>query len=169
MKKYLFFLLMPLLLPAAALADSLPDGFQGLPWGAAVTALPNAKKIAETPHYQCYRTGDGNGSVAEAAVSNMRWCFSGGRFYFAQMEFKGQQAQEALLADAKAKWGEPKLAQRFTEAFVWGGPEDGVYVELEYSKIDSRGTLAFVYLPIYSETQAAAKRERAKPRMGSGF
>ncbi len=169
MKKYLLALLFPFLLPAAVLADSLPDGFQGLPWGAAVTALPNAKKIAETSQYQCYRTGDGNGSVAETAVSNMRWCFSGDRFYFAQMEFNGQQAQQALLADAKAKWGEPKLAQRFTEAFVWGGPEDGVYVELEYSKIDSHGTLAFVYLPIYSETQAAAKRERGKPRMGSGF
>ncbi len=169
MKKYLLASLMSLLLPTAAMADSLPDGFQGLPWGAAVAALPNAKKIAESSQYQCYRTGDGNGTVAEAAVSNMRWCFNGDRFYFAQMEYNGQQSQEALLAYAKAKWGEPKMAQRFTEAFVWGGPEDGVYVELEYSKIDSRGTLAFVYLPIYSETQAAAKRERGKPRMGSGF
>lgn len=169
MKKFLLVLLLPLLTSAAAFAEALPDGFQGLPWGAAVSALPDAKKLTETVHYQCYRNGDGTGTVAGVAVSNMRLCFSGDRFYFAQMEFNGQQAQATLLADAKAKWGEPKPAQRFTEAFVWGGPDDGVYVELEYSKIDSRGTLAIVYLPIYSETQAAAKRERSKPRMGSGF
>lgn len=165
MKKLLFVLLMPLV----ALAASLPDGFQGIPWGAPVATLPDAKKISETPSYQCYRNGDGTGSMADAAVSNLRWCFSGDRFYFAQMEFDGQDSQQKLFAYAKAAWGEPKPGQRFTEAFVWGGPEDGVYVELEFSKIDNRGTLAIVYLPIYSETQTAAKRERVKPRMGSGF
>ena len=156
-------------MPVLAIAGSLPDGFQGIPWGSPVATLPNATKIAETPSYQCYRRGDGAGSVAEAAVSNLRWCFSGDRFYFAHMEFNGQQSQEKLLAYAKAAWGEPKLGQRFTESFVWGGPEAGVYVELEFSKIDNRGTLAFVYLPVYAETQEVAKRERTKPRMGSGF
>lgn len=173
MKKFLLVLVGPLfaslMVSTVTAAAALPDGFQGLPWGSAVAALPNAKIITENPHYQCYRTGDGSASVAEAAVSNVRWCFSGDRFYFAQMEFNGLQAQEKLLAYAKAAWGEPKLGQRFTESFVWGGPADGVYVELEFSKIDNHGTLAFVYLPVYSETQEAAKRERVKPRMGSGF
>lgn len=165
MKKFLLVLLMPM----AALAASLPDGFQGLPWGAAVATLPYATKIAETSSYQCYRSGDGTSSVAEAAVSNLRWCFSGDRFYFVQMEFTSQQSQEKLLAYAKTAWGEPKPGQRFTEAFVWGGPDAGVYVELEFSKIDNRGTLAYVYLPVYNQTQETAKRERTKPRMGSGF
>lgn len=162
-------LLLVLLMPVMALAADLPDGFQGIPWGAAVATLPDAKKISETPSYQCYRSGDGTGKVAETTVSNLRWCFSGDRFYFVQMEFTGQQSQQKLLAYAKEAWGEPKIGQRFTEAFVWGGPDAGVYVELEFSKIDNRGTLAYVYLPVYSETQEAAKRERGKPRMGSGF
>jgi hypothetical protein len=44
-----------------------------------------------------------------------------------------------------------------------------VYVELEYSKGDDRGTLAYVYLPIYRETQEANRQERARSRPGAGF
>jgi hypothetical protein len=165
MKKFILLLLLPL----SAMAASLPDGFQGIPWGAAAAKLAEGKKISGSSQYDCYRIGDGKAVVAEAAVSNLRLCFNQDRFYFAQMEYAGEEMYQKLLAYGKASWGEPKPGQRFTEAFVWGGPQEGVYVELEFSKIDGRGTLAYVYLPIYQETQEVAKRERTKPRAGSGF
>lgn len=163
-----FFLLL-LISPLLAMAADLPQGFNGLPWGAPLASLPNAQKLAESKLFQCYRSGDGSASVANTNVANVRLCFAGDRFYFAQMEFTGQQAYEQLLAYGKATWGTPKPGQRFTDAFVWGGPEQGVYVELEFSKIDDRGTLVHVYLPIYKETQEASRPDRSKLRPGSGF
>ncbi|MGB4345774.1 MAG: hypothetical protein WBJ21_05190 [Burkholderiaceae bacterium] len=158
-----------LLVSGLAAAGNLPEGFAGLPWGAPLAALPNAQQIAGTQQYQCYRTGDKTSVIAGADLSQARLCFSDDRFYFAQMEFSGQDNQDNLLAYGKAMWGEPKLGQRFTDAYVWGGPQEGVYIELEFSKNDDRGTLAYVYLPIYKQTQEAAKAQRAKPRPGSGF
>ncbi len=165
MKTFLLLALLPLQL----LAASLPDGFEGLPWEAPVSRLADARKLAETKAYQCFRSGEGQSRVGDTQVSNLRLCFSGDRFYFAQMEFVGQKAYESLLAHAKSSWGEGRSGQRFTETHVWGGGEEKVYVELEFSKLDDRGTLALVYLPIYRETQEATRQERARARPGAGF
>ncbi len=168
--------LAPVLLLAAqglavppALAGALPDGFDGLRWEAPVAQLPDAKKLAETPLYACYRSGDGAATVATAPVSNLRLCFANDRLYFVQMEFGGRDAYEALLAHGKSSWGEGRSAQRFTETQVWGGGDEAVYVELEYSREDNRGTLAFVFLPVFRETQEAGRRARARATPGAGF
>ncbi len=148
---------------APALSGELPAGFGDLSWEAPLAKLPDARKLAETPLYACYRSGDGNSKVAATSVSNLRLCFAGDRFYFVQMEFSGADAFEALQAHGMASWGEGRTGQRFTETRIWGGDADEkVYVELEYSREDGRGTLAFVYLPIYRETQEASRRQRAK-------
>lgn len=162
-------LLLLALLPLHALATSLPDGFDGLRWEAPVAQLADARKLAETKIYQCYRSGEGQGRIGGAPVSNQRLCFANDRFYFVQMEFAGQAAYDALLAHARAQWGEGRTGQRFTETHVWGGGDEKVYVELEFSKVDDRGTLALVYLPIYRETQEATRQERARARPGAGF
>jgi len=154
---------------APALAGSLPAGFGDLAWEAPLARLPDARKLAETALYACYRSGDGNSTVAATPVTNLRLCFAGDRFYFVQMEFTGAEAFEALQAHGIANWGEGRAGQRFTETHVWGGGEEKVYVELEFSKLDDRGTLALVYLPIYRETQEATRHERARARPGAGF
>ncbi len=162
-------LLLLALLPCHVLAGGLPEGFNSLRWEAPVAQLANATKLAETKIYECYRSGEGQGEVGGTPVSNQRLCFAGDRFYFAQMEFVGQAAYDALLAHATAQWGEGRVGQRFTETRVWGGGEEKVYIELEFSKVDDRGTLALVYLPIYRETQEASRQERARARPGAGF
>lgn len=166
-------LLAPVLLMLAAtgpaMAGGLPDGFDGLRWQAPVAQLADAKKLAETPLYACYRSGDGNAVVASTPVSNLRLCFANDRLYFVQMEFGGRDAHEALLRHGKSSWGEGQVAQRFTETQVWGGGEEPVYVELEFSREDNRGTLAFVFLPIFRETQEANRRARARATPGAGF
>ncbi len=162
-------LLLLALLPWTALAAGLPDGFEGLRWESPVAKLAGARKLAETSLYQCYRTGEGEGRIGETPVSNQRLCFANNRFYFAQMEFGGQAAYDALLAYAKSQWGEGRAGQRFSETHVWGGGDEPVYIELEFSRVDDRGTLALVYLPIYRQTQEAAKQERARSRPGAGF
>ncbi len=167
--KKLWFALFLFLLPVAALAAGLPDSFDGLRWQAPVAQLSNPHKLTESPYYQCWRSGDGSGTLGGAPVSNKRFCFAGDRFYFVQMEFSGQPAYEQLLAHGRAQWGEGRAAERFTETTVWGGQDEPVYVELEYSKIDQRGTLALVYLPVYRETQEASRQQRARARPGAGF
>ncbi len=158
-----------LLLPWPALSAELPEGLDGLRWLAPVAQLPDAHKLAETPYYQCFRSGDGTGAFGSAPVSNKRLCFAGDRFYFAQMEFGGQQAYEQLLAHARSLWGAGRTAERFTQTTLWGGDAEPVYVELEYSPVDQRGTLALVYLPVYRETQEASRQQRARTRAGAGF
>ncbi len=157
--------------PASSVAAAdLPAGFGALRWQAPVSQLADARKVAETPLYACYRSGEGYGEMAGTAVSNLRQCFADDRFYFVQMEFAGNAAFDALLAYGRANWGEGRTAQRFTEAHIWGGGVDEqVYVELEYSREDNRGTLAFVFLPIYRETQEASRRQRARSSPGAGF
>ncbi len=155
---------------APALAGNLPAGFGDLTWEASVAGLPEARKLAETALYACYRSRDGNSTVGATPVSNLRLCFAGDRFYFVQMEFAGAEAFEALQAHGNASWGEGRAGQRFTETRIWGGGTDEqVYVELEYSREDGRGTLAFVYLPIYRETQETNRRQRARSAPGAGF
>ncbi len=156
MKKFLFLLLTPVL----ASAGSLPEGFEGLRWAQPMAALPAAKKLVETPLYQCYRSGEGVAQVGGTSVSNLRLCFSEDRFYFVQMEFGGEKDFAALLDYAKSQWGNPRAVQRTSETYAWGGGEEKIYVELEFSKLDDRGTLAYVYLPIFRETQEAGRRER---------
>jgi hypothetical protein len=108
--------------------------------------------------------------IGKMPVSNLHMCFAGDRFYFVQMEFAGPEAFDALLAHGDALWGEGMAGQRFTETRIWGGGTDEqVYVELVYSRQDSRGTLAFVFLPIYRETQEANRRQRARSAPGAGF
>jgi len=154
---------------APAAAGSLPAGFGELAWESPLARLPDARKLAETALYACYRSGEGNDVVGTTPVSNLRLCFAGDRFYFVQMEFAGADAFEALQAYGMAQWGEGRTGQRFTETRIWGGGSDEqVYVELEYSREDNRGTLAFVYLPIYRETQEANRRQRARGAPGSG-
>ncbi len=155
---------------APAAAGSLPAGFGDLSWEAPVAKLPDARKLAETALYACYRSGEGNATVGNTPVSNLRMCFAGDRFYFVQMEFAGIDAFNALLTHGDANWGEGRAGQRFTETRIWGGGTDEqVYVELEYSREDGRGTLAFVFLPIYRETQEANRRQRARSAPGTGF
>ncbi len=166
--RFLCLLLLPLM-PLTALAAGLPDGSDGLRWQEPVARLPNAQKVAESPYYQCYRSGDGSAVFGGAPVANKRWCFAGDRLYFVQMEFSGQPAYERVLAEARSQWGEGRAGERFTETTVWGGQAEPVYVELEYSKIDQRGTLALVYLPVYRETQEASRQQRARARPGAGF
>lgn len=156
--KMLFLLSM---VPTLVMAGSLPEGFEGLRWGEPVAALSDAKKLAETPLYQCYRRGEGVSRVGEVSVSNLRQCFSADRFYFVQMEFGGATAFATLLDHATREWGKPKLIQRSSETYAWGGGEEKIYVELEFSALDDRGTLAFVYLPVFRETQEAGRRERS--------
>jgi len=156
MKKIFFLLLMPVL----AIAGELPGGFDGLRWTEPLAAMPGAKKLAETPLYKCYRSGEGVAQLGDTTVTNLRRCFADDRFYFVQMEFGGDKDFAALLAYAKKQWGEPKPVQRSSEAYAWGGGEEKIYVELEFSKLDDRGTLAYVYLPIFRETQEASRRER---------
>ncbi len=163
------YLLLCFLLPLPTLAADLPDGFDGLRWQAPVAQLPNAHKLTETSFYQCFRSGDGTGTLGGAVVSNKRLCFAGDRFYFAQLEFSGPQAYEQLLAHARSQWGPGRASERFTETTLWGGKDEAVYVELEYSKNDQRGTLAMVYLPIYRETEEASRQQRARSRPGAGF
>ena len=161
MKKLFFMLLIPLL----ASAESLPEGFEGLRWTQPLAAMPNAKKLVETPMYQCYRSGEGVARVGGTSVSSLRQCFSDDRFYFVQMEFVGEKDFAALLEYAKSQWGNPRPVQRASETYAWGGGEEKIYVELEFSKLDDRGTLAYVYLPIFRETQEAGRRERkSSPR-----
>lgn len=155
---------------APASAGSLPAGFGDLTWEAPVSRMPDARKLAETALYACYRSGDGNSMVGTTPVSNLRMCFAGDRFYFVQMEFAGADAYAALLAHGDASWGEGRAGQRFTETRIWGGGHDEqVYVELEYSSEDKRGTLAFVFLPVYRETQETSRRQRARATPGAGF
>ncbi len=156
MKTLLFLLMTPLL----ALGADLPGGFDGLRWAEPVSAMPGAKKLAETPLYKCYRSGEGVAQLGDTKVTNLRLCFADDRFYFVQMEFGGDKDFAALLAYAKKQWGEPKPVQRASEAYAWGGGGEKIYVEIEFSKPDDRGTLAYVYLPIFRETQEASRRER---------
>jgi hypothetical protein len=156
MKKLFFLLLFPLL----ASADNLPEGFEELRWAEPLARIPDAKKLVETPFYQCYRRGEGVAEVGGTRVSNLRLCFSEDRFYFVQMEFGGEKEFAALLAYAKNQWGHPRPVQRSSETYAWGGGEEKIYVELEFSKLDDRGTLAYVYLPVFRETQEAGRRDR---------
>lgn len=159
--KILIFLL---LLPFSAGAGSLPEDFEGLRWSEPVAALKGAKKLVETPLYQCYRSGDGVTRVGDVTVSNLRQCFSGDRFYFVQMEFGGDKDFATLLAYATRQWGQPRPVQRSSETYAWGGGDEKIYIELEFSTLDDRGTLAYVYLPIFRETQEAGRRERSTAR-----
>ena len=156
MKKLFFLILMPVF----AFAADLPAGFDGLRWAEPVASMPGAMKLAETSLFKCYRRGEGTAQLGDTPVNNLRMCFSEDRFYFAQMEFGGEKDFAALLAYAKSQWGEPKPVQRSSEAYAWGGGSEKIYVELEFSKLDDRGTLAYVYLPIFRETQEASRRER---------
>jgi len=157
------------LLTSFASAGALPEGFEGLAWEAPLAQMKSPQKLAETPLYECYRSGDGTTRGGNTGVSILRHCFAIDRFYFVQMEFVGESAHTALLAHLQSLWGEARAAQRFTETHTWGGAGASVYVELEYSKGDDRGTLAYVYLPIYRETQEANRQERARSRPGAGF
>lgn len=147
-------------MPVLATAGSLPEGFEGLVWTQPLTALPGANKLVETPFYQCYRSGEGLTRVGDTSVSNLRQCFSDDRFYFVQMEFGGEKNFAALLDYGTSQWGNPRPVQRASETYAWGGGEEKIYVELEFNKPDDRGTLAYVYLPIFRETQEAGRRER---------
>lgn len=156
MKKLIFLLLMPILVSA----QNLPEGFEGLRWTQPLAALPDARKLVETPLYQCYRRGEGVAQIGAIAVSNLRLCFSDDRFYFVQMEFGGEKDFAALLAYAQSQWGKARPVQRTAETYAWGGGNEKIYVELEFSQLDDRGTLAYVYLPIFRETQEASRREK---------
>ena len=154
MRKLLFLLVMP----AWILAGELPPGFDGLRWTESVAAMPDAMKLAETPLFKCYRRGEGMAHLGDTTVTNLRLCFADDRFYFVQMEVGGEKDFSAILAYAKSQWGDPKPVQRSSEAYAWGGGQEKIYIELEFSKLDDRGTLAYVYLPIFRETQEASRR-----------
>ncbi len=147
-----------LMLPVTVLAAELPANFEGLRWGAPVAELPDARKLAETSRFQCYRSGEGLTRIGDTPVSNLRLCFSNDRFYFVQMEFGGQAAHAALLAHGRRVWGEAQPVRRGDETHSWGGGDADVYIELEFSRLDDRGTLAFVYLPVFRDTQQPAGR-----------
>ncbi|WP_448875001.1 hypothetical protein [Desulfobulbus propionicus] len=159
-------LLLCLGLPTAQARGDDINGFQGMPWGSALTELQKTKKLVLT------KENDGSGGslyallneslrFGQATLTGIHCSFVQERLQGVILLFAGAKNYAAVKAEATARYGKPiKVDQSGGEMFTWPGEQTSIV--LSYTNNAESGFL-FLKPKELPAKSATAKAEQPKP------
>lgn len=124
--------MMALFISAALASASSPAvelrGFRGVPWGADVSSLGPAPRLAlSNGDVSCYRREHENMLYGEVPLTDVRYCFHRGHLYLVAVD--ADAPLDTLRSEFQSTYGPPD--QREPSKWVWGSSSTASRVELQ--------------------------------------
>jgi len=134
---------------AAALAVPIvndPNGFEGIPWGAAFTESEQFAKVEEAGRIQSFEIKSGPPALGSATVESMRFTTFEGKFGRVTVRYQGKDTHEKILEYLQSKYGPldrtpGQIAVGPVKVYAWHGFD--TEVTLRYEARFERGIIFF--------------------------
>lgn len=123
-----------------------PNGFEGIPWGAAFSETDTFTKIEDTGRAQTYELKTGAPSLGPAKVDSMRFLTVDGKFARVTVRYQGKATHDQILTYLQSRYGSlDRTPGQFTGGSVkfysWTGFESDI--NLRYEIATDRGIIFF--------------------------
>ena len=141
----------PFLAHAVSMVND-PNGFQNLPWGAALATRPDLEIAKASPHVNEYRLRDSPPSYAGVPVESLHFLSIDEQFARVTIHYQGDDRHKQILAYLERQFGSlervpGQMMRGLNQQYTWRGTETEINVtyhantERGFVFIDSR-TLA---------------------------
>ena len=146
----LFAILVVLLLPVVpALAvpmENDPNGFEGIPWGAAFTESDQFVKVEDAGRVQTFELTSTPRTLGPATVESMKFNTIDGKFARVMVRYTGKETHDRLLHYLQQQFGPidqtpGQMAGGAVRFFNWQGPDSAII--LRYDLRTSQGVIFF--------------------------
>lgn len=146
----LFAILVVLLLPVVpALAvpmENDPNGFEGIPWGAAFTESDQFVKVEDAGRVQTFELTSTPRTLGPATVESMKFNTIDGKFARVMVRYTGKETHDRLLQYLQQQFGPidqtpGQMAGGAVKFFNWQGPDSAII--LRYDLRTSQGVIFF--------------------------
>ena len=123
-----------------------PNGFEGIPWGAAFSETDTFTKVEDTGRAQTYELKTGAPSLGPAKVDSMRFLTVDGKFARVTVRYQGKATHDQILAYLQSRYGSlDRTPGQFTggpvKFYSWTGFESDI--NLRYETGTDRGIIFF--------------------------
>jgi len=123
-----------------------PNGFEGIPWGAAFSETDTFIKVEDTGRSQTYELKTGAPSLGPAKVDSMRFTTADGKFARVAVRYQGKATHDQILAYLQSLYGSldrtpGQIASGPVKFFSWTGFQTDV--NLRYETSADRGIIFF--------------------------
>ena len=123
-----------------------PNGFEGIPWGAAFSETDTFAKIEDAGRAQTYELKTGAPSLGPAKVDSMRFLTVDGKFTRVTVRYQGKATHDQILTYLQSRYGSlDRTPGQFTGGSVkfysWTGFESDI--NLRYEIATDRGIIFF--------------------------
>jgi hypothetical protein len=123
-----------------------PNGFEGIPWGAAFSETDTFVKVEDTGRAQTYELKTGAPALGPAKVDSMRFLTVDGKFARVTVRYQGKAIHDQILAYLQSRYGSlDRTPGQFTGGSVkfysWTGFDSDI--NLRYEIGTDRGIIFF--------------------------
>jgi hypothetical protein len=133
-------------LAGAVPIENDPNGFEGIPWGAAFKETDQFSKVEETGRLQTFEVKGSAPTLGPATVESMRFTTFDGKFGRVVVRYQGKDTHDKILDYLQAKYGPldrtpGQIAVGPVKVYAWHGLD--TEVTLRYEARFERGIIFF--------------------------
>jgi hypothetical protein len=123
-----------------------PNGFEGIPWGAAFTESADFKLAEDGPRVKTYELTKGPPPLGGAQVDSMRFVTLNGQFARVIIRYRGLESHKQLIGYFQTKYGPldrtpGQISKGGVQQLNWRG--DDTLITVTYESAMDRGIIFF--------------------------
>ncbi len=139
-------LLLPVVPALAVPMENDPNGFEGIPWGAAFTESDQFVKVEDAGRVQTFELTSTPRTLGPATVESMKFNTIDGKFARVMVRYTGKETHDRLLHYLQQQFGPidqtpGQIAGGAVRFFNWQGPDSAII--LRYDLRTSQGVIFF--------------------------
>ncbi|MBX3345398.1 MAG: hypothetical protein KF806_08770 [Nitrospira sp.] len=129
-------LLIPTGLALAVPMQNDPNGFDGIPWGAAFTESDRFVKVEDAGRVQSFELNTTPRTLGPAAVDSMKFSTIDGKFARVMVRYTGKDTHDRLLTFLQQQFGPidqtpGQMAGGAVKFFNWQGPDSAIILRYD--------------------------------------
>ena len=129
-------LLIPTGLALAVPMQNDPNGFDGIPWGAAFTESDRFVKVEDAGRVQSFELNTTPRTLGPAAVDSMKFSTIDGKFARVMVRYTGKETHDRLLTFLQQQFGPidqtpGQMAGGAVKFFNWQGPDSAIILRYD--------------------------------------
>lgn len=129
-------LLIPTGLALAVPMQNDPNGFDGIPWGAAFTESDRFVKVEDAGRVQTFELNTTPRTLGPAAVDSMKFSTIDGKFARVMVRYTGKDTHDRLLTFLQQQFGPidqtpGQMAGGAVKFFNWQGPDSAIILRYD--------------------------------------
>ena len=139
-------LLSPIAPALAVPMENDPNGFEGIPWGAAFTESDQFVKVEDAGRIQTYELTSTPRKLGSVLVESMKFSTVEGKFARVMVRYTGKETHDRLLMFLQQQFGPidqtpGQMAGGAVKFFNWQGPDSAII--LRYDLRTGQGVIFF--------------------------